>query len=700
MDTVLIAKGDNNFPPYEFINNDGEADGFNVELLKAVAEVMGLNIKIILGPWAEVRTQLEEGEIQIITGMFFSEERDRKVDFSNEHSYVTYDVFLRKPEKIKYLTDILNREIVVQKHDIMHDFAIENKLSNKIYTKDNYQQVLRSLSAGNYEIALSPKYMGLYFIDNFKLNNLHASGIRLEPQKYCFAVSKNNILLLSRLNEGLKIIQSTGAYADIYNKWFGIYEADYMNTKIIKNTLFIIIPALIIIIISIFLSWTLKKQVDLKTRQVQKELRLRKKAEEGLIIKNSDLKTQINNYQKLNLQYEAVIRELESNKKLLQAAKKKAEESDHLKSAFLANMSHEIRTPMNAILGFSDLLSNSGQHNETQNKYISIIRRTGENLLKIINDIIDISKIEANQIVINKENFSLNQLIKEAYEIFLQNKGFHQKNHLETRINIPENDFSVYNDKSRLLQIITNLLDNALKYTEEGFIETGFKEENDYYYIYVIDSGIGISQANQSNIFDRFTRVSDKGEKVYRGTGLGLAISKSLIELMEGEMGLQSEEGKGSTFWVRIKKDTTKKDQQKSSSRKKTSKNQLKGKKILIVEDDYSSFQYLEAILTEFSCELIHKEDGLDAVDYCHKNHDTDLILMDLQLPGLGGLEATRLIKKDYPGIPIIIQTAYAMEEDKTVSMQAGADDYLAKPISRDTLIEKMDELIIKFHLA
>jgi len=265
----LIVRADHNYPPYEFLDNKGDPQGFNIDLIKAVAEVMGLNIKISLGPWNEVRSQLEKGEIDILAGMTYSVERDKVVDFSIPHSILSFDIFIRRNSSIRSLEDATDKEIVVQEDGIMHDYLKKKDITKKIITVTDPHEALLLLASGKYDCAILNKMQGHYFIDKFKLTNIKAAGADLMPREYCFAVTEGNRLLVERLNTGLNILKSTNRYKEIYNKWLGIYE----EKGILGSLRYFIIGFLVICILfvlSMFLTWLLRKKVKEKTEELRK----------------------------------------------------------------------------------------------------------------------------------------------------------------------------------------------------------------------------------------------------------------------------------------------------------------------------------------------------------------------------------------------------------------------------------------------
>lgn len=388
-------------------------------------------------------------------------------------------------------------------------------------------------------------------------------------------------------------------------------------------------------------------------------------------------------------------RELEASNTQLLKAKEKAEESDRLKTAFLSNMSHEIRTPMNAIVGFSHLLREPELSSQTLNHYVDIITAKANLLMQIINDIIDISKVEAGEIDIAKSVCNIDDLMNELYSTFTGVLKSAQKSHIDLKKILPERNFqnTAFTDPFRLRQVLSNLLDNAIKFTHKGFVEYGYKmipETNpEKIEFFVRDSGIGISEENSEIIFTRFRQIDESHTRKYGGTGLGLSISKKLVELLGGNLELESTIGVGSTFRFTIPFEPLGIDNQPISVQKDDIKKiyNWNNKTILIVEDNYPGFVLLQNYLLQTRIKVVHASNGEEAVNICKNNADINLVLMDIQLPGMNGFEATAMIKKIRKELPVIAETAYVTTEDAILAQNAGFDDYLTKPIEKDKLL-------------
>ncbi len=372
-----------------------------------------------------------------------------------------------------------------------------------------------------------------------------------------------------------------------------------------------------------------------------------------------------------------------NNEKELIKAKEEAEESDKLKTAFLANMSHEIRTPMNSINGFSELLQNTTQTEETRNKYLGIIYKSSNQLLNIINNVLDISKLDVGQAKINEKEYDINQVIYDSLQSFNPDIFAEQNIELKTNYKLDGINAVILCDGQRLQQVITNLIQNAIKFTEKGFIEIGYELLDDDIQFYVKDTGLGISKQNLKVIFERFGQAEDGYSRNFEGAGLGLSICKGFVELMGGKIWVESEFKKGSIFYFTIPYKPVGKNAKLLKQKQKNKKYNWHDKKILLVEDDTFSQNFIETLILPHGAKIVYATDGFEALEQVRLNADLDLILMDIRLPGIDGIEATKKLRLLGFNKPIIAQTANALPEDKKLCLDAGCNDFIAKPVAR-----------------
>ena len=432
-----------------------------------------------------------------------------------------------------------------------------------------------------------------------------------------------------------------------------------------------------------------------------------------LFLDKRKMKIESNDFPPILLSIEWDITQLELMRRELIESKEKAETSDKLKSAFLANMSHEIRTPLNAIVGFSRIISES-DNAEERREYYEIVDANNERLLQLINEILDLSKIESGIVEFTYGPVRLHTLCKEIHDAHV----FRCPQGVELRFDSPDEALSIHSDKNRIFQVFSNLIGNAFKFTTEGSVSYGYKQEGERVVFYVKDTGLGIEPEKLGRVFQRFAKLNNFAQ----GTGLGLSICKTIIERLGGEIAVSSEVGTGTTFtfWLplenviqdtetgtnshlpgeavgtqpsevlpakedtpRPKEETTEKEEDLRATAAGTEK-----ATILIAEDTDSNFDLLNAILGR-KYHLVRAKDGMEAVTM-YDEVNPDLILMDIKMPNLDGLEATRIIRQLSAEVPIIAQSAYAYEHDRNAAEEAGCNDFISKPIAQEKLKEKI----------
>ena len=451
--------------------------------------------------------------------------------------------------------------------------------------------------------------------------------------------------------------------------------------------MFITYSLITVIIVSLqsVASYTVFKSLEKATRENEQ----RKLSEEKLLQQNEE-------FLSLNEELSESYRHLSTANKELEEARKKAEESDRLKTAFLANISHEIRTPMNAIIGFSQLLDSNIFSEEQKKQYIQLIRQRSGDLLAIIDDIFDISRLEIRQIELVKETGNINQLLEEICQDYLVRMEADQGRAVEIRpVRLLKAEHAdIITDFKRVKQVVTNLVNNAIKFTEKGYVAFGCLLRTDNFLeFFVEDSGIGIDHGKQAYIFDRFRQAEENYlSKHFGGSGLGLSISKGLAELLGGNIWVESAPGKGSRFAFTIPYQPSKRDAG-SGSDEVTPGHHWSGKAILVVEDDRFSAEFLRKLLQKTGALIFTGSTGEEA-RALFNSREFDLVLMDIRLPDTNGFDLTREFIQKRPGTRVIAQTAYTAEADKLEAMECGCIEVVTKPISVSLLMKGISKVL------
>jgi signal transduction histidine kinase/CheY-like chemotaxis protein len=437
-----------------------------------------------------------------------------------------------------------------------------------------------------------------------------------------------------------------------------------------------------IIILLVFLVYAIirRREKNLKTEQE----RLLKKIDE----KTKDL-----------IVKEEIIKERKKVEKVLIEAKTKAELSEKLKTSFLQNMSHEIRTPMNAVVGFSELLMKNTKVDDKQTEYIDVIHTNAENLLTIIDDILDVSQLESNQLKMQEGNCKVDTMmdsLKIKYNEMLKNVG---KTDIELVTKVPENNgLEMRTDPVRLQQVLSKLLDNAVKFTQSGQIAFGYERESESITFFVEDTGIGLSEDKAGVIFDLFRKVEDDKVKLYGGTGLGLTLSRYLVHLLGGKIDVKSTENVGSRFYFVLPyiPCTAKSEVPNSITPKNEFRGSWQGMKVLVVEDTDSNYKLIDQVLKPTGISIERAANGEAAIEKYFRNGSFDLIIMDIKLQGMDGYQTTKKIRKKDKNVPIVAYTAYVMDGDREKSIKAGCNEYFSKPADSKSMLQTISGFIQK----
>ncbi|HEX2921650.1 MAG TPA: two-component regulator propeller domain-containing protein [Bacteroidales bacterium] len=610
---------------------------------------------------------------------------------------ITFD-----PDSIKQ--DIVNPKIYITQFEI--DNVPADQRSPGILTKHinftdsinlNFDQSTFSFSFAAQEYSFPEKVRYAYMLENFDDDWIYAGNLnnravytKVPPGKYTFRVMAT----------------------DKKEEW---YESDQRISVTIKppiwdTRVFKLIVVLLVIAIVYGLTMLRSKKLNQQKKRLEETVKQRTmdlneaharlaEQHEEVVQQNDSLNILsqkiLNQNKELEMHYNKLEKLVDERTAELKEAKNKAEESDKLKSAFLANMSHEIRTPMNAIVGFANLLRGKELTKNDREKYIEIINANSDSLLVLIDDILDLSMIEANQLIVRNDIIDLNQFMDNLYSSFSM-----LNNNPELKVCINNELYSqklrIRVDKERTKQILTNLVNNALKFTKKGFVELGLKRIANNIAFYVKDTGIGIKKSEIDSIFERFRKSEGNDNVLYRGAGLGLSISKALAYLMEGNLIVESEVGKGSVFTLMlpetiIYKENDKPDYSSAISLNKKFKNV---KNILVAEDEITNYMYLEMAIAQPDIKVFHAENGLEALKMIQSGSTFDLILMDIKMPVMDGLEATKAIKAINPQQYIVAITAFARPDEKRRFMEAGFDDYMSKPVRPHELRHLLEKFL------
>lgn len=375
---------------------------------------------------------------------------------------------------------------------------------------------------------------------------------------------------------------------------------------------------------------------------------------------------------------------LKSHLVKLRNAERKAIDSDRLKTAFLQNISHEIRTPMNSIVGFSQLLQDKTITETDKDEYLEMISKSSDQLLNIVNEVLDISLIETGNISINKKRVHLNSLL----DVIYQSHKSQIKKNIEFFLTKGLSDplSTILTDEIKVAQILNNLINNAIKFTDNGHIKFGYSLINKELEFFIEDTGIGIDSEFHDKIFERFLKVDKDNLRLYDGVGLGLAICKGNVDLLKGRIWMESKPANGSSFFFTIPYEPIV-EEVSIQKNKDFSSSYLNDYKILVAEDDEINYLYIKEIFKGTGAEILHAVNGKEAVEICQANNKIDILLIDIKMPVMNGYEAIKQIREIRPGLPIIAQTAFALSNEMLKAFNAGSNDYISKPFKKDQLL-------------
>ena len=653
----IVIGADYNYPPFSFIDENGEAQGLDIDLIKAIAERYEFRVKFVTDQWSQITKRLENDEIDMVVAILYTDKRNRKFDFSISYFTEYYSIFVRKESKIRDIADLQNKETVMLRGDAAIDnFIRPLGLLDRINYVDSMPDGLNDLIYGKSEYMIIPYSIAMHTLNIIKQksqtdisDSLKIVGDPLLPSLYRYAVKKGNSDLLLTLNDGLAFMKESGQLKLIEDKWKIKKRSQGNNQLSLQRFLIYLLPMASLLLLFILWNWSLKIQVNRKSKKLNEAL-------------------------------------------------KAAKEANDAKSIFLANMSHEIRTPLNAILGFSQILKNDYEQSKSasynQIDHVNRILTSGRKLSKLINDILDLSKIEAGKRDLNLESFRLKKLVTDIYEV---NQAASLKKGLIFNFayddQIPE---VIYSDPVLIQQILMNLINNAVKYTKSGnLIWLEVKKKQNWLIIRVEDEGIGIPIKYHRLIFEEFKRSGNVTQKHISGTGLGLTIVRENVRLLRGNIDLKSVENQGSIFRIQIPLVEGKEESLRNDQAEWQENSIETGKQVLIIEDDANTREMLNTFLSSLNLKTIlvnNSETALDRLDALQP----DLIIMDYHLPGFNAAQLTKAIRQmdQYSETPIFVISADAIKDRQKLAMSVGVNEYLTKPVCLEKVYQLLEQYL------
>lgn len=621
-----------NYPPYQFKNQYGETEGIFIDYIKLIEKKINYNFTVVNYPeWNGVIDDAKKEKLDIILEIQKTNERSTYLNFYTPLFSTKHVIITRNEDAQETSYKNINKKTVV----VPKDFAIADILKSEFPNINLKYEIdeptcLRALNEGNYDAYVGPDANSNYHIQYKNLKNLSIAGETPHYYKPTIAVHKKNEMLseiILKATNDISIDEREVIFGHwLEKKYFPFYHKfDFWLTAFVVLVLFLLS--------SLLFNWLLKKKVKEQTQEIK-------------------------------------------------SAFLKAEKNSSIKTNFIQNISHEIRTPMNGILGYSELLKKEAVTPEEQSMYINTIIDSGKDLVHIIDNMLEISELQTDQHSVKKELTNINDVFENLIALYTPKTA---KKNIEL---IYKNECSdnepVIIDKIRFIKIIKNIVSNAIKFTQKGFVVITYEKKGGLLHIHVTDTGIGIKKKDQALIFDGFLQLEKEIAQRIGGMGIGLTVAKKNALIIGGEISFISEENKGTTFYIKLPFEKGI-DPIESAKKSKPPKIEENIHQVLIAEDEEINFMLVKSILSKFepyNFLITRAENGQEAVTIFKENEHIDLVLMDIRMPIMDGYEATGIIKKMRPSIPVIGHTAYSSEKDIQNALNAGCDTVIRKPIN------------------